>query len=89
MNPQLKHKLNIINPLNFTEMKNLGKLSINPEKVMKNEELLRIRGGYENCWNCQVSAGGGVYFWETWCGPDLYTTQGACAVEHNAACYCI
>ncbi len=26
-------------------MKKLGKLSINPEKVIKNEELLNLRGG--------------------------------------------
>lgn len=26
-------------------MKKLGKLSINPEKVMKNEELIHLRGG--------------------------------------------
>ena len=27
-------------------MKKLGKLSVNPEKVMKNEELVNLRGGY-------------------------------------------
>jgi len=27
-------------------MKKLGKLQINPEKLMKNEELLTLRGGY-------------------------------------------
>ena len=27
-------------------MKELGKLSINPEKLMKNEELMSLRGGY-------------------------------------------
>ena len=27
-------------------MKKLGKLSINPEKVMKNKELISLRGGY-------------------------------------------
>ena len=53
-------------------MKKLGKLQINPEKVMKNEELLTLRGGYGNhylgcrlgddeCWhgpieNCEASA---------------------------------
>jgi len=32
-------------------MKNLGKLSINPEKVIKNEELVNLRGGgYETVW---------------------------------------
>jgi hypothetical protein len=28
-------------------MKKLGKLSINPEKVIKNEELMHLRGGYD------------------------------------------
>jgi hypothetical protein len=34
------------------EMKKLNKLQINPEKVMKNEELLILRGGYgeTNCY---------------------------------------
>ena len=27
-------------------MKKLGKLSINPSKAMKNEELVRLKGGY-------------------------------------------
>jgi hypothetical protein len=27
-------------------MKKLGKLQINPEKVMKNKELMTLRGGY-------------------------------------------
>lgn len=27
-------------------MKKLGKLSINPDRVMKNEELVNLRGGY-------------------------------------------
>lgn len=27
-------------------MKKLGKLNINPERLMKNEELIRLRGGY-------------------------------------------
>jgi len=28
-------------------MKKLGKLSINPEKVIKNDELMNLRGGYD------------------------------------------
>jgi hypothetical protein len=32
--------------LNFTKMKKLGKLQINSEKLMKNEELISIKGGY-------------------------------------------
>ena len=32
-------------------MKKLGKLSINPEKIIKNKELVNLRGGYggSNC----------------------------------------
>ena len=33
-------------------MKKIGKLSINPEKVMKNDELVNLRGGYEGCDVC-------------------------------------
>lgn len=37
-------------------MKKLGKISINPEKVIKNDELVNLRGGYEGlatvyCWS--------------------------------------
>jgi len=33
-------------------MKKLGKLSIKPEKVIKNEELVNLRGGYScHCYN--------------------------------------
>jgi natural product precursor len=30
-------------------MKKLEKLQINPEKLMKNEELKAVRGGYDPC----------------------------------------
>ncbi|WP_303925007.1 hypothetical protein [Draconibacterium sediminis] len=30
-------------------MKKLGKLSINPEKLINNEQLVNLRGGYLNC----------------------------------------
>ena len=29
-------------------MKKIGKLTISPEKVMKNEELINLQGGYEH-----------------------------------------
>jgi hypothetical protein len=36
-------------------MKKLSKLQINPEKLMKNEELMTLRGGYSCwCWNCDT-----------------------------------
>ncbi len=38
-------------------MKKLGKLSINPDKLMKNEELVNFKGGYHGytaCCLCSV-----------------------------------
>jgi hypothetical protein len=40
-------------------MKKLNKLQINPEKIMKNEELVTLRGGYDGdgdgwCGTCTV-----------------------------------
>lgn len=42
-------------------MKKLGKLTINPEKVIKNEELVNLKGGvyemgnYKCCWDSDPS----------------------------------
>ena len=33
-------------------MKKLSKLSISPEKIMKNEELINLQGGYEHHHAC-------------------------------------
>ena len=33
-------------------MKILGKLHINPERLMKNEELITLRGGYDYDYDC-------------------------------------
>jgi len=41
-------------------MKKLGKLSINPEKLMKNEELVSLRGGYEGMAVCVCTDSTGV-----------------------------
>ena len=42
-------------------MKKLGKLQINPEKVMKNEKLIALRGGYGECWYCYIFDGWNYY----------------------------
>ena len=63
-------------------MKKLGKLSINPEKVMKNEELVSLRGGYGEygdndeiaCW-CLGSDGQPL-------GPAIYGSM----VAQSTAC---
>ncbi len=43
-------------------MKKLGKLSINPEKLMKNEELINLRGGYSGTCAaiCEMPDGGHI-----------------------------
>ena len=41
-------------------MKKYNKLQINSEKLMKDEELMTLRGGYDNCcicWNLGVYVG--------------------------------
>jgi natural product precursor len=40
-------------------MKKLNKLQINSEKIINNEELLALRGGYGTC-TCMCWRGGGV-----------------------------
>lgn len=39
-------------------MKTLGKLNINTEKLMKNEELITVKGG-SNCWCFREGLGQG------------------------------
>jgi hypothetical protein len=41
-------------------MKTLGKLEINSEKIMKNEDLIILRGGYDPN-NCCVCALNGIH----------------------------
>jgi hypothetical protein len=64
-------------------MKKLNKLIINPEKVIKNEELVNLKGGtYADlcgpgtCYCCTTSAQGGV----TQCSNSLQLSQDFCAV---------
>lgn len=44
--------------VNFNKMKKLNKLQINSQKIMKNEELITLRGGYEA--NCCTCSNGGI-----------------------------
>jgi len=39
-------------------MKTLGKLQINSDKLVKNEELISLKGGYENACYCMCDGGG-------------------------------
>jgi len=43
-------------------MKKLGKLTINPEKVIKNEELVNLKGGYGfTCYCYEYGSGSSFY----------------------------
>jgi len=69
-------------------MKKLNKLEINSEKVMSDNELTKLRGGYD-CWTCEVKSGGVTVYIEDLCGSDLYTVQGDCTAWWNLPCYCL
>ncbi len=61
-------------------MKKLGKLSISPEKIMKNEELINLKGGYSGGYppcDCNILWSTGE---ETW-HPDygLCGTSDSCS----------
>jgi hypothetical protein len=57
-------------------MKKLQKLQINSEKLMKNEELITLRGGYEgNCCFCHSCVHDGYM---------IATSQAACASACSA-----
>ena len=53
-------------------MKKLQKLIINPEKVIKNEELVNLKGGYSYC-NCYI----------TWRDGTQTTTSGYCGTSSS------
>jgi hypothetical protein len=59
-------------------MKKINKLQINSERIMKNEELMIRRGGYDSCLCFCFSVGGeplGYFFAET----------GTCVMECSIA----
>jgi len=64
-------------------MKKLGKLSINPEKLIKNDELVNLRGGYEGgygsqkIWNCYCGFETGTPTFEICAGDTVEALQAA------------
>ena len=63
-------------------MKTLGKLNINPEKVLKNEELVVLSGGYDS------PCGSGVQAWNctVWIEPGATSFSGVgCGLENISA----
>ncbi len=59
-------------------MKKLNKLSINPEKVIKNDELTNLRGGYD------TGCFWGTY-WECYCYYYPHQQADVCALNISTA----
>jgi|BioPla2DNA2_1021312.scaffolds.fasta_scaffold59736_2 hypothetical protein len=71
-------------------MKKLGKLSINPEKIIKEEELFTLKGGYD--WAKLICNGDGsnCYLDVAWCGnaqEDLIACNIGCPGTTIAICF--
>lgn len=80
-------------------MKKLGKLSINVDKIIKNEELVNLRGGdyYSNRTCGAISASGSIYcdltkteaIWWAGCDPDGTNCDGNwCCDSCSSTSYC-
>lgn len=69
-------------------MKTLGKLKINPEKILKNEELKSLNGGW--CGRCEVYGGNCQY--NSWpaCGDSQEQVQTTCQTVYASygGCTC-
>ena len=59
-------------------MKKLGKLSINPEKMIRNNELVNLRGGYGTTGCCFCSIGPNIV------GFIAGSTSGDCNTDCEA-----
>jgi hypothetical protein len=79
-------------------MKTLKKLSINPEKVIKNEELVNLKGGYDlfgsgpYFFSCKDETSGNTcgHFWTDSCtDPNNWTRCAmipSCNGSHGGSC---
>lgn len=68
-------------------MKNLGKLKINPDKILKDEELKRLNGG--DCWTFRIQCSGVDEFLGQACGSDLVEAQGNCTTQMSQYSSCV
>jgi len=71
-------------------MKKLSKLQINSDKLMKDEELITLRGGY-GCgdqieWLCDVSVEGTFAFSGRACGSQSYVTGVCDSLGYSCSC---
>jgi len=75
-------------------MKKLGNLKINPEKLIKSEELISLKGGYgSQCdYYCWVFISGVLAFEGIGCGESAFGAQADCNMQWNpigGSCQCI
>jgi natural product precursor len=56
------------NNKNVLIMKKLGKITINPEQVIKDEELVNLKGGYDGWCTCYIEWGDWTQKIENGCG---------------------
>jgi hypothetical protein len=73
-------------------MKKLNKLQINSEKLMKNEELLTLRGGYDpicppgqDNYHCFYEKSGQMHDWEG-CAETYSVAMDRCGFESGVTC---
>lgn len=63
--------------LNYKKMKKLSKLNINSEKIIKNEELVTLRGGHDGeggwCGTCEIHV------------PEFLMSGAACSYSQAGA----
>lgn len=74
-------------------MKKLGKLEINSRKLLKKEELVTLKGGYEGCdyW-CWIYDSDGTLSSGVGCGESAFGTEVDCNHFYNPLgmyCHCI
>jgi hypothetical protein len=71
-------------------MKKLGKLSIDPEKVIKNEELVTLKGGYDKigCCVCKDGSGNNIGTIAGTTCNDCYTDCQLIYGAAQSACSC-
>lgn len=72
-------------------MKKLNKLQINSERLMKNEELISVKGGYDggDCWMLHVTCPPPANsFSGLGCGPDMHYVYNTCVQMWEPTCFC-
>jgi hypothetical protein len=71
----IDQEMKIILNLKFSNMKKISKLQINSEKLMKNKELLTLKGGYDGWLVCIGGSDPGCSAWAGNCTPEYIRAQ--------------